>query len=106
MIRLPDFVSKDDFNWAVQEVSRKKKIDCSAAEYMTLEEGLCVQTMHIGPYDEEPATVFRMDQFVLEHGYCNDFSDDRMHHEIYLTDPRKSMPDKYKTVIRHPIKRN
>lgn len=105
VIRLPDFVSKDDFNWAVQEASRKKKIDCSKAEFLTINEGLCVQMMHIGPFDEEPATVSKMDQFLVEQDYENDFSEQRLHHEIYLSDPRKVAPEKCKTVIRHPIKK-
>lgn len=105
VIRLPDFVSMEDFNWAVQEVTRKKKIDCSKAEFLTMNEGLCVQMMHIGPFDEEPATVAKMDQFLVEEGYDNDFSEQRLHHEIYISDPRKVAPEKCKTVIRHPIKK-
>ena len=93
------------FNWAVQEASRKKKIDCSKAEFLTINEGLCVQMMHIGPFDEEPATVSKMDQFLVEQDYENDFSEQRLHHEIYLSDPRKVAPEKCKTVIRHPIKK-
>lgn len=87
-IRLPDFVSKDDFNWAMEEVSRKKKIDCLKAEFLTNNEGLCVQMMHIGPFDEEPDTVSKMDEFLVEQAYENDFSEQRLHHEIYL--PKKS----------------
>ena len=105
VIRLPDFISKDDFNWAVEEASRKKKIDCVKAEFLTINEGLCVQMMHIGPFDEEPATVLKMDEFLVEQGYENDFSEQRLHHEIYLSDPRKVAPEKCKTVIRHPIKK-
>ncbi|NLN81173.1 MAG: transcriptional regulator [Clostridiales bacterium] len=105
VIRLPDFVSKQDFDWAVEAASKKKKIDCSKAEYITIEEGLCVQIMHYGPFDDEPATVDIMDKFIEQNGYQNDFSDTRLHHEIYLSDVRKAASEKWKTVIRHPIKR-
>lgn len=105
MIRLPDFITKADFDWAVQEASRKKKLDCSAAEFLTVDEGLCVQIMHIGPYDDEPATVQIMNDYLKANGYVNDISADRMHHEIYLSDARKVAPEKWKTVIRHPIRK-
>ena len=105
VIRLPDFISKGDFNWAVETATKKKKLDCSAAEYLTIEEGLCVQIMHLGPFDDEPATVAQMDAYLKEHGYANDLSMDRLHHEIYLSDARKVAPEKWKTVIRHPIKK-
>ena len=105
VIRLPDFVTKADFDWAVAEATRKKKVDCSAAEYLTIDEGLCVQILHLGPYDDEPATVAVMDAYLEENGYENDFSENRMHHEIYLSDARKVAPEKWKTVIRHPIKK-
>lgn len=104
VIRLPDFVSKKDFDWAVKVASKKKKIDCSIAEYLTIEEGLCVQIMHHGPFDDEPETVNIMDKFLEQNGYQNDFSDTRLHHEIYLSDVGKVPPEKWKTVIRHPIK--
>lgn len=104
VIRLPDFVTKEDFDWAVAEAARKKKMDCSKAEFLTINEGLCVQIMHIGPYDDEPATVAVMDAFLAEKGYQNDFGANRLHHEIYLSDARKVAPEKWKTVIRHPIK--
>lgn len=103
VIRLPDFVRREDFQWAVREASVKKKMDCSAAEFLTVDEGLCVQIMHLGPYDDEPETVARMDAYLLENGYRNDFSEERLHHEIYLSDPRKTEPAKQRTVIRHPI---
>lgn len=103
-IRLPDFIAKADFDWAVAEASRKKKLDCSAAEFLTVTEGLCVQIMHVGPFDDEPATVARMDEYLKAHGYENDITDSRLHHEIYLSDPRKTAPQKQQTVIRHPIK--
>ena len=105
VIRLPDFISKEDFDWAVKTAVKKKKIDCSGAEYLTVDEGLCVQIMHNGPFDDEPATVEVMDKYLIDKGYENDFSDTRMHHEIYLSDPRKTAPEKWKTVIRHPIRK-
>ena len=104
VIRLPDFVKREDFDWAVKEASRKKKLDCSMAEFLTVDEGLCVQIMHLGSYDDEPATVAALDAFLEENGYENDFSGDRLHHEIYLSDPRRSAPEKWRTVIRHPVK--
>ena len=103
VIRLPDFVTKADFDWAVAVASRKKKMDCSMAEYLSIDEGLCVQILHQGPFDDEPATVAVMDAFLAENGYRNDFSNSRMHHEIYLSDARKVAPEKWKTVIRHPV---
>ena len=104
VIRLPDFVTEQDFLWAVETASAKKKLDCSAAEFLTVEEGLCVQMMHLVPYDDEPASVARMDRYLAENGYANDLSDTRLHHEIYLSDARKTPPEKWKTVIRHPIR--
>ena len=106
VIRLPDFITKKDFDWAVKTASEKKKIDCSKAEFLTIEEGLCVQIMHFGSFDDEPATVTLMDKYLEENGYEKDFSDTRLHHEIYLSDPRKTTPDRQKTVIRHPIKKD
>ncbi|WP_303790696.1 GyrI-like domain-containing protein [Ruminococcus flavefaciens] len=105
VIRLPDFVTENDFQWAIETASKKKKLDCSAAEFLTINEGLCVQIMHNGSYDEEPATVELMDKYVTENGCQNDISSDRLHHEIYLSDPRKTLPEKWKTVIRHPIRK-
>ncbi len=105
VIRLPDFVTQEDFDWAVAEATQKKKLDCSIAEFLTIDEGECVQIMHIGPYDDEPATVALMDQYLAANGYENDFSLTRMHHEIYLSDARKIAPEKWKTVIRHPVKK-
>ena len=105
VIRLPDFITRADFEWAVQTASKKKKMDCSFAEFLTIDEGLCVQIMHIGPYDDEPASVALMDRFLEENGYKNDLSASRLHHEIYLSDARKVAPENWKTVIRHPIKR-
>lgn len=105
VIRLPDFVTRVDFEWAVETAAKKKKLDCSSAEFMTIDEGLCVQIMHTGPFDEEPATVALMDAFLEQNGYWNDFSEARLHHEIYITDARRVPPEKRKTVIRHPIKK-
>lgn len=105
VIRLPDFVGQADFDWAVAETTRKKKADFSAAEFFTYDEGLCVQCMHVGPYDEEPATIEAMEAFAAANGYTVDITPDRFHHEIYLSDPRKCAPDRLKTVIRHPIKK-
>ena len=105
VIRMPDFVTKAEFDWAVAEASRKKKLDCSAAEFLTIDEGECVQIMHLGAFDDEPATVALMDEYIAANGYENDFSDTRLHHEIYLTDARKVAKDKWKTVIRHPVKK-
>ena len=105
VIRLPDFISKDDFDWALETATKKKKIDCSCAQFLIITEGLCVQMMHNGPYDDEPATVGMMDRYLEDKGYENDFSDARMHHEIYMSDPRKTPPEKWKTVIRHPIRK-
>ena len=104
-IRLPDFVTKADFEWAVETAAKKKKIDCSVAEFLTIDEGLCVQIMHQGPFDNEPATVAIMDEYIKENGYVNDITDKRLHHEIYMSDARKVAPGKWKTVIRHPIRK-
>lgn len=105
VIRLPDFVKKEDFDWAVSEVVRKKKISCEKAEYLTIDEGLCVQIMHVGPFDDEPASVALMDEYLKQNSYENDFSMNRLHHEIYLSDARRVAPEKWRTVIRHPIKK-
>ena len=106
IIRLPDFITRENFDWAVKTASEKKKIDCSSAEFLTIEEGLCVQIMHIGSFDDDPASLEKMDKYLEENGYEKDFSDTRLHHEIYLSDPRKTTPDKQKTVIRHPVKKD
>ena len=104
VIRLPDFVTEDDFRWAVNEATKKKKQDFSKVEFLTVTEGLCVQCMHIGPYDDEPATVTMMHEFMEQQGYELDITAKRLHHEIYLSDARKVAPERLKTVIRHPIK--
>lgn len=104
VIRLPDFITKKDFDWAVEMATKKKKLDCKVVEFLTIDEGFCVQIMHTGPFDDEPATVEIMNQYIAENGYKNDFSNGRLHHEIYLSDARKVVPEKWKTVIRHPIK--
>ena len=105
VIRLPDFVTEEDFRWAAGEAEKKKKQDFSGAEFLTVEEGLCVQCLHIGSYDDEPATVAMMHAFAEQQGYKPDLTNRRLHHEIYLSDARKVAPEKRKTVIRHPIKR-
>ncbi len=104
VIRLPDFVKKADFEWAIEEAAEKKKTDFSKVEFMTYQEGLCVQCLHVGPYDAEPATVELMHEFMESQGYTLDITDKRRHHEIYLSDARRVAPEKLKTVIRHPIK--
>lgn len=104
VIRLPDFISEDDFKWAVETASQKKKIDCSLAEFLSIDEGLCVQTMHIGSYDDEPQTILKMKEFTSANGYEFDVNEIRKHHEIYLSDPRKVAKEKLKTIIRIPIK--
>ena len=105
VIRLPDFITKKDFDWAVETAQKKKNIDCTSAEFLTLGEGLCVQIMHLGSFDDEPATVALMDEYLAENGYINDITSTRFHHEIYMSDARKVAPEKWKTVIRHPIKK-
>lgn len=104
VIRLPDFVTKEEFDWAIPEAERKKKIDLSKVEFFTYDEGECVQCMHVGPYDDEPATIDAMHEYAAQNGYVTDISPTRMHHEIYLSDPRKCAPEKLKTVVRHPVK--
>ena len=106
VIRLPDFVTKADFNWAVDEATKKKKTDFSKVEYITYDEGLCVQCMHIGSYDDEPKTVALMHEYMEQQGYALDITDQRLHHEIYLSDARKVAPEKLKTVIRHPVRKD
>ena len=106
VIRLPEFITQKDFEWAVKTASEKKKLDCSSAEFLTIDEGVCVQIMHIGAFDDEPQTVALMDEYIAQNGYENDITESRLHHEIYLSDARKVAPEKWKTVIRHPIKRS
>ena len=106
VIRLPEFITQKDFEWALETASEKKKLDCSSAEFLTVDEGLCVQIMHIGAFDDEPQTVALMDEYIAQNGYENDITESRLHHEIYLSDARKVAPEKWKTVIRHPIKRS
>lgn len=105
VIRLPDFVTKADFDWAIAEATRKKEQDFSTVEFLTIDEGLCVQLMHVGPFDDEPDSMAKMDAFLAENGFENDFSDKRLHHEIYLSDARRVAPEKWKTVLRHLIRR-
>ena len=105
VIRLPDFVTQSEFDWAKEAAQKKKGLDCTCAELLSIEEGECVQIMHTGSYDDEPATIKLMDDFALANGFELDFSESRLHHEIYLSDPHKTSPAKLKTVIRHPVKR-
>ncbi len=105
VLRLPDFVTQADLAWAVEAAVKKKRLDCSRVELLTVDEGLCVQMLHLGPFDDEPATVAAMDAFLRENGYVNDFSSTRLHHEIYLSDARRTPPEGWRTVIRHPVKR-
>ncbi len=105
LIRLPDFVTKADFDWAVAEASRKKKTDFGAAGFFSYDEGECVQCMHIGPYDNEPATIAAMHEYAEQNGYEINITDTRYHHEIYLSDPRKCDASRLKTVVRHPVKK-
>ena len=104
MIRLPEFVTKEVFDWAVMEASEKKKSDFSKAEFFTYREGLCVQCMHIGSYDAEPGTIEQMDAYMKEQGYEPDFAGKRFHHEIYISDPRRTKEERLRTVIRQPVK--
>ena len=133
VIRLPDFVTEEEFRWAAEEAARKKgpggaggdgadddgadddgaddgsgalagRPGFSDVEFFRYDEGLCVQCMHIGPYDDEPETVEQMHCFMEEQGYVLDITESRMHHEIYLSDARRVAPEKLKTVVRHPIR--
>lgn len=105
LIRLPEFVTKEEFDWAVSEVKGKKGLDCSQAEYLTVDEGLCVQIMHVGSFDEEQKSIDLMNEYLDKNGYCNDFASGRLHHEIYMSDARKVDQSKWRTVIRHPIRK-
>lgn len=105
VIRLPEFVTKQEFDWAVEEAETKKKKDFSNTEFFTYEEGECVQCMHIGPYDKEPATIAQMEDYVKQAGYQADFESGRYHHEIYLSDARRCKPERLKTILRHPVKK-
>lgn len=104
-IRLPDFVTKEEFDWAIAEVTAKKKQDFSKVEFLSVDEGICVQCLHLGPYDDEPETVEKMHAFAEAEGYVLDFGKGRLHHEIYLSDPRRCAPERLRTVVRHPIKK-
>lgn len=105
VIRLPDFITRADFDWAIQEATQKKKQDFSKVEFFRYEEGLVVQCLHLGSYDDEPATIAAMDQYALENSCTLDIQNPRYHHEIYLSDPRRCAPEKLKTVLRHPVKK-
>jgi len=105
VIRLPDFILEDDLIWAKETAAKKKKLDCSSVEFLTVDEGLCVQIMHVGSFDDEPVSVALMDTYLEQNGYVNDINTERLHHEIYMSDARKVPPEKWKTVIRHPVKK-
>jgi len=104
-IRLPDFITRENFDWAVRQAAWKKKLDCGAAEFLRIDEGLCAQILHIGSFDDEPGSVAKIDKFIAANGYAKDFGEQRTHHEIYLSDPRKTAPQKCKTIIRLPIRK-
>ena len=105
VIRLPDFVKPEDLDWAVETAGKKKHLDCSPAKFWTVDEGLCVQMMHLGPFDAEPASIAQMEEYIHARDYVSDFTDTRLHHEIYLSDARRVPPEKWKTVIRHPVRK-
>ena len=105
LIRMPDFVTQKDFEWAIAEATNKKKMDFSTVEFLTYEEGLAVHCMHIGPYDDEPETTKKMTEYAINAGYEIDISNTRYHHEIYISDPRRTEQSKLKTIIRHPIRK-
>ena len=105
VLRLPDFVTEADFAWAVEDATCRKKQDCSAAELLTVDEGLCVQALHTGPFESEPETIAFMDRFLAKNGYVTDITDHRLHHEIYRSDARKTTPDRWRTILRHPVRK-
>lgn len=105
MIRVPDFVDHTAFHWAMEQATAKKKMDFSKVEFFCYEEGLCVQCMHVGPYDTEPETIRQMETYAAEKGYQPDLTVQRLHHEIYLSDPRRTAPEKMRTVLRHPVRK-
>lgn len=106
MIRQPGFVTPAVYDWALDECRRKKPaLDLSKARLKSFTEGFCVQMMHIGPYADEPRSVDLMQRFMAESGLVDQTGSERKHHEIYLSDPRKTAPEKLKTVLRHPVAR-
>ncbi|MFC2345211.1 GyrI-like domain-containing protein [Campylobacter sp.] len=104
-IRLPDFIARENFDWAVRQATSKKKLDCGMTEFLRIDEGLCAQILHVGSFDDELQSVAKIDEFIAANGYAKDFSEQRTHHEIYLSDPRKTDPQKCKTIIRLPIRK-
>ena len=107
MIRQPDFVNEAVFLWARERLARKKpELNLDRARFWRWEEGLCAHLLHTGPYDAEPASIDRLEAFVREQGYEQDFTGGRRHHEIYLGDPRRTAPEKLRTVLRHPVRRS
>ena len=105
LLRLPDFVTKDIFEWAIVEANRKKKIDTQKAQYLKIKEGLCVQILHTGKFDDEPKTIKSLEEFIIKNNFINDINSERRHHEIYLSDPRKVEQNKMKTIIRLPVRK-
>jgi len=105
MIRQPAFVTQEVFMWACDEAKRKKGLDCAKARLAQFEEGFCVQCMHLGPYDAEPATAEKMRRYMEANGLADDTGLTRRHHEIYLNDPSKTAPEKCRTILRHPARR-
>jgi hypothetical protein len=105
VIRLPEFVNKETFEWACNEVTNNKNINTEKAKYIKIKEGLCVQCMHIGSFDEEPRTMETIEKYITENNYKNGIDAERHHHEIYLSDFRKVEKEKLKTVLRIPIKK-
>ncbi len=107
MIRQPDFVTTEILEAAKSSLSKKKpQLDVSLAKLEKITEGLCVQMMHVGSYDDEPASVMKLDDYAIQNGYLLDFRNGRRHHEIYLSDPRKTASEKLKTILRHPVRKN
>lgn len=104
LIRQPEFVTEEVFQWARAALSAKKpQLDLEKARLIKYTEGLCVQIMHLGSYDNESESILKMKAYAEENGYKEDFSEGRRHHEIYLSDPRRCAEERLKTVIRHPI---
>ncbi|WFA08939.1 GyrI-like domain-containing protein [Tissierella sp. Yu-01] len=106
MIRQPEFVTEEVFTTACEITAKKKPhLNLSIAKFVSFAEGLCVQCMHQGSFDDEPMTLAKMKVFMSEYGLESDLSDIRRHHEIYLSDPRKVDITKMKTVLRYPVRR-
>jgi len=105
LIRQPEFVTNEVFENAREKLTKRKPhLDTSIAKLITFTEGLCVQALHHGSYDDEPVTIISLETFAIDNGYAIDINAKRLHHEIYLSDPRKVVPEKLKTILRHPIR--